>query len=458
MKRQGIWKRWQSICAAAVLAAVLSGCMIVSSPEDLYRLPQLPEEYVELEKEISTLLAAGHEYAAPTEGENIQPIQMVDIDHDGVDEALVFLRKAGDLQPQKIYIFKNIGERFQYAAVIQESASSISRIDYADLNQDGYEDLVIGWNTMTASTANSTDERTLGRVVYVYNMERFACERVLAASYNKYVTADLNRDGTQELLAIGSDSSGSCKATLYEWKQGTVEPACSVKLSMVPTMLSEVTLGGLKGGGEGLFITGTVDEETLVTDLLVWNDDTLVNCTLDPKTGSSSLIYHNSTLQTRDIDGDGALEVPVPYELPRGEGEDAVRWAINWTAYSARGEAYVAETTFHNLTDGWYLVLPESWKKTISITNVTSSTGERAVTFGLWREGEEEPLNIVTIYTETGDSREYKASQGNRFILARQISTIYAAELLPGSEGWEGTMTQDALKAAFRLIRTEWND
>lgn len=459
MKGRVLLKQCRGLCLAAGLAAVLTGCMIVSSPEELYCLPQLPEEYVELEKEISNLLADGHEYAAPTEGENIQPIQMVDIDRDGVDEALVFLRKADDLRPQKIYIFKNIGERFQYAAVIQESAASISRIDYTDVNQDGYQDLVIGWSVMAGQTAaGSGEERALTRVVSVYNMDRFACERILETNYNKYLTADLDQDGTEELVTIGPSAAGNCMAAVYQWRQGVMEQTCSVTLSVPPAMLSEVSIGRLNDGGEAVFATGNVDERTLVTDILVVKDGALVNCTADETTGSSALIYRNSTLQARDINGDGVLELPISYELPKASPEDTSYWGINWMNFSSKGMSVVAETTYHNLTDGWYLVLPESWKQTISVTNVTSTTGERAVTFGVLGDADEPPLDIVTIYTETGDSREYKASKGDRFVLARQISTIYAAELLPGSEGWEGAMTQDALKAAFRLIRAEWND
>ena len=89
------------------------------------------------------------------------------------------------------------------------------------------------------------------------------------------------------------------------------------------------------------------------------------------------------------------------------------------------------------------------------VTAVESISGERTVTFGIHR-GNREALNILKIYTETGDTREYKATQGNRFVLLRQTGTIYAAEFLEGYEEWSGAMSQDALKDAFHMIRTEW--
>ena len=89
------------------------------------------------------------------------------------------------------------------------------------------------------------------------------------------------------------------------------------------------------------------------------------------------------------------------------------------------------------------------------ITDVSLSVGERAVTFGVY-QGDAAPLEILTIYTETGDSREYKATKGERFVLARQATTVYAAEFLPGSADWEGTMSEDALREAFHMVQAEW--
>ena len=67
-------KRWIKMILAATLAGVLmlgtSGCGIgfTLSPEDLYRLPQLPAEYTELDKQLSALISAGAEYAPPSSG------------------------------------------------------------------------------------------------------------------------------------------------------------------------------------------------------------------------------------------------------------------------------------------------------------------------------------------------------------------------------------------------------
>ena len=86
-------QRIQRMLTAAVGLLLLlsaSGCGFSFSPTDLYSLPQLPEEYTELNSSLNQLLESGAEYAAPVSGSNIQPVQLEDLDGDGEEEALAF--------------------------------------------------------------------------------------------------------------------------------------------------------------------------------------------------------------------------------------------------------------------------------------------------------------------------------------------------------------------------------
>jgi hypothetical protein len=103
--------------------------------------------------------------------------------------------------------------------------------------------------------------------------------------------------------------------------------------------------------------------------------------------------------------------------------------------------------------DGWYLVLPESWRTQVQVQR-ESEAEESTVTFS-YRDGAElrEFLKISAI---TGDSREIKAVRGGRFILNRRAETIYSAELLEANDSWPSGMTEDELRTAFNLITADW--
>lgn len=63
------------------------------------------EAYVNLQAKINQEKGSA-EYIAPLSGENRQTIQLVDVDGDGVQEAVAFFRDTTSENPLKIVIFK----------------------------------------------------------------------------------------------------------------------------------------------------------------------------------------------------------------------------------------------------------------------------------------------------------------------------------------------------------------
>ena len=93
------------LCSALLLALLLTGC-VGTSVEELMTLPQLPMQYTGLSKQIDELIKNGYEYAAPLTGRNIQSVQMIDINGDGIDEVLAFFRLPSDEKQLKIFVFR----------------------------------------------------------------------------------------------------------------------------------------------------------------------------------------------------------------------------------------------------------------------------------------------------------------------------------------------------------------
>ena len=99
-------KRAALLSAAAALAVLLTGCHMDESVEKLFTLPEIPLAYEGLSQQIDGLIAEGCEYAAPTSGENIQTVQMVDFDGDGAQEAVAFFRELSGEKKLKIVVFQ----------------------------------------------------------------------------------------------------------------------------------------------------------------------------------------------------------------------------------------------------------------------------------------------------------------------------------------------------------------
>ena len=438
-------KKALALAAVLLLCLSLSGCgmKLVFNPEELYTLPTLPVMYTELSSQISAILDSGAEYAAPSSGANIQPVQMADLDGDGQEEAVAFFRKAEDEKPLKIYIFSARGNSYEQSAVIEGSGTAIYSIVYSDLDGDGRTELIVGWKVSPELQALS---------VYALN-DRGTEEILRSVSYVRYANADMDQDGRQELVVLRTDEEGESVADYYGWQEGSLAARSPVRISMTMAELQDVTVGTLSQGEPALFVTGVAEETRAITDILACRDGRLVNLTVSPSTGVTTEIFRYVGLRPADIDEDGSTEVPMPALLPSEEGD--LSWKIYWRRYSEDGRSQEVALTYHNLEEAWFLLMPEEWDDRIMVTR-SGGGGERVTTFRCLRQNQW--TDFLSIYTITGSSRESQAARGGRFILVRQGGgTIYAASFPEEGRPWIYGLDEEELRQRFRLILGEWS-
>ena len=440
---------WQ-LAAVLALMLALAGCgdrKVTFNPQELYSLPELPAKYTQLNALINDILGAGAEYAAPVAGSNVQPVQMLDLDGDGQEEALAFFRNAADEKPLKICIFTGSGETYQQTAVIEGSGTAIYSIAYHDIDNDGRTELLVGWRVGTELQALS-----------VYALRAGGPEELLRTDYVKYSVTDLDQDQLRELVVLRSMNDGSGGAEYYTYQDGTLKLRNVARVSMTMAELSQqgrVTQGTLRGGEPALFITGVVESAQAITDILAIRNGELANVVISSSTGVTSEVAMFRSLYPTDINGDGLTEVPRPAFLPAWDDAGDLYQRIEWNNYDITGKAQCVLSTYHDIEDGWYFQLPEAW---FDKTLVSRSTGqdEASVTFYIRGGNGQSPEPFLRISTVTGSGRETRAVRNGRFILVRKAETIYAAELLEANAGWAYGMTEDEVRSAFSLITAEW--
>ncbi len=421
------------LIAAAVLLS-LSGCYS-GGIDQYFSLPQPAEEYLQLQQLIDQEIAAGSEYAAPLRGNYRQSVQLADLDNDGVDEALVFFRdKDGNL---KIIIFIVVGREYRQVLTIQGEGRSIGSIDFADMNADGKPDLIVAWQIAAGMNLLS-----------VYSLVNWTGELLLSTDSTEFLAGDLNSDGRQELLVIRGVISGAYVADMYTCPPEREPQATSAALSSGINALRRLRLGELSDGTPCLLVESAMDNGDLVSDLLVSREGSLINLTMNRSTGVSETRRSYSLIYSQDIDGDGVIEVPHPQQLYSQGGE--VFWSIAWYRYDSYGRASTAMTTYHCVSDGWFLVLPQGWEIGLTVRREDSVPGERAVVIS--RIGTDGVVHdLVKFYTITGENRIDRARIENRHVLLEEPATIYAAELLDPGVDLAG------IQSRFFRIYSEWS-
>ena len=449
-------KRMIGAVLTLLLAAALGGCSFkpFMTAEELYARPQLPEEYRVLEDTIDAVKSGLNvEDATPVTGANPSAIQLLDLDGDGMEEsAAAFFRAnaADDPTPLKIYFFRKTGDTYAVSYVIEGEGNNIYSIAYEDLDGNGRKEVVVSWQLTTQAN-----------VLTVYSLAGVGANEALRVTYNEsYSLVDLNGDGVKELLVVQRDDTGESvsRTDYYTVQEGLLTLSSSAPLSENGTDVTAARSGWLAGQVPAFYVTSEC-ESGLVTDIFALREGALTNITLNETTRRSGDTMRNYTaVGVTDINRDGVLEIPVALVLPNvNEESTAVYRTIYWRQFDAEGDATVVYTTYHNVTDGWYLVLPSQWDGQILVERDDrfNYRGERAVVF--YHRGEDGGAaeKFLTVYYLTGDSMETRSHIGNRELLVSTGKAAYAAELHTLS--WDCGLTMDEVKERFSLITKEWS-
>ena len=413
---------------------LLTGCTLGSSVDSLFTLPQLPEEYQELSMTLETLLDEGYIYLTPTEGPNIESVQMVDLNGDGIKEVVALFQYNGDTTPLKVMIFQQNHGQFERFCIIERAGAGIDSINYCDVTGDGVVELLIGWR--------GEDEK---KTVSVYQLGRESLS-LLESEYSEYIVEDIVGNGVPGLLLLREVQEELCVAEYYTWQTDIMRLSRSCRIDCQTDALSRgsVVGGHVSGGKPAVFVTGVQGKDMAITDILVCQGSELVNAVPD------GMIYRYCQLEPQDIDGDGLTEIPCKAaDAGDTDNASAKDTMVNWIRCDASGKTELATKTYHCQSYGWYITLPEEDWNGITVSSGDIISGENCAEFSL------QGTPIAAIYSITCENRESRGQMGDRFIIMRLPGTVYAAELY-------GEISPDkeeisALRESFSLIVNTWN-
>ena len=445
-------KYWLSGALLLLLLLTLSGCFF-REPEDLYQSPEQSADYLSLTQTIRNVKdSLAQEYGVEVEdvsvmsGDNTALIQLQDLDRDGEREtAVTFFRVSEAEKPLKIYFFTRTAEdTYTVSAMVEGNGTAIYRVDYVDLNGSGCKEVVVSWQMSTG----------------VYLLGAYSLEEAMVRSLQYAASAPAGSASAQG-LPVRVDKAGTNSAVdLYGWRDGSFMVRASAPLSMGISSVEKngVETNFLKEDGDvpvrALYISSELADGHHVVDVVAYQDGNLKNLSLDETGVSREMLDRYVDLEPTDVNGDGVLELPTPVPLPNGGDTSASDfWLIDWSQYSSTGKKMKVCTTYHNVADGWYLIVPEEWKDQITLRR-RDSIGQRSVIF-YHLEGEgEEPTPFLVIYKFT--SQFDRADASNRFILREEEGAVYAAAVY--DSGWELGMSDADLQTAFHLIQSSWSD
>lgn len=452
------------------LFLAMTGCFF-QPVEELYHLPTQSVEYNQLFSEISSLRSAlelqnpGVEYANILSGDNTATIQLQNLTDEGeVDTAITFLRVPSADEPIKIFLL-SLDSQGNYVphCLIQGQGSSILSVEFAEVNGMGKKEILVNWqnNHLGIYSLDFNTPPNIDPSLPLLEQIPQATE-LLSTTHSSYALTDMNKNGIADLSVVRLDTAGfNSYVELYHWDQGALVTHSIAPLSDSITTLSNLRVNYIAGMEPALYVSSNLVDNARTTDILILKDNRLSNLTLDVTTGiSTETLRDYRDIGPTDINQDGILEIPDPIALPNYVEDESNTpstsfWIIDWTQFNNRGNFNVVGTTYHNLSDGWYLEIPSHWRNQITISRDDSISGQRTVLFSRWNEAGSPPTPFLAIYKLTGPNRYTRAELSSRFELGGDTTTIYAATFFEDS--WDCGFTEQDVIQSFHPIISAWS-
>jgi len=415
-----------------LLLTVISFVLLCScspySVESLFVPPQVPEEYEGLNAMLNEARIAGAEYVYPTSGNYRQAVQLFDLDTDGEDECVVFLRNSAQKSEVQIHLYECTDGKFWLYSVVDGLSETIESVTFADVLGRGNYELIVGFN--------HPGKKTLA--VYEVTEETFSQHYEMPYQY--YTVADLNGDGVGDLNIIDADAENFGKFTMHSAHDGRLAPEEQVLLSTPASAIARIGTGQ-SGTGNAVFITSSA-VDGFVTDVVAVQGNTLKNLALE------SPLFCRYPLYFTDLDGDGILEIP------RSEHDPVVPqtalWELTWCSYAENGALQEKFYTCYSSEQNWYLSLPLSWKGKIK-TEYDNTNG--AIAKAKFYTDTFAPL--FTFAAISGEKRGELLEQAGMVQVAESENTVYAVKIEQDQYLGE-VLTPEWLGGAFRRKESTW--
>ena len=431
-----------SLCLLACASALLlSGCMI-KTVDELYMLPKHSDEYNNLQAAIDQTMQQGSGYCAPISGVNQQSVQLADLDGDGEDEAIVFLKDSSE-KTLRACIFDQSDGIYRSIATIEGTGTAFACCEYAQLDDTPGLDLIL--------CRQLSD--TVSQSMSAYSLHDGHVVELMSTTYSEYTTADLDSDGRKDIFLLRFDTeSRMWISELFRYHAGLLEREPEAHLSVGAQSVKRIISGNLMQDVPAVFVASTYEDESIVTDVFAFRNGTFQNVTSSD--GLSTQTVRSYFVYASDIDYDGLIELPELISLPASEESGDAYSLIRWFNLDLKNNKTVKMTTYHRFASGWYIVLPEVWENQITISRGEEVLGVQGIVFSRWNDTES-PDPIFTVYAFSGEDRNRIAEEDGRFILSEKGDVTYSAKI--GTSEWASDLTPQKLKQMFNYIHVDWN-
>ena len=347
-------------------ALILGGCSfrLASSIDDLITPVSPSGENANVQKALDNYCKGSYSLKTPVSGGFTTSYIFYDIDSDSEKEAIVFYEPSSNPGSIDMAVIDKINGEWSVVCNIEGRGSDVYSVDFRDLNGDGSTELIVLWDTFSNSASH---------VLAVYRQAYVNDQLALSVvgryiTMSNYIAVDIHGDDAEELMVFTVDSgdSISANAVLYSYEDDNLKSLGSTKLdghiSSYKSIISE-------NNGERVYVYADAAKSNgaqMLTEVINWSDyyNTIISPFYNYSTGITKETTRQAMLTSRDIDGDGTVEIPLDAQRASFPGNVE---AVNWKKYE---NSVLAHSCYSVAVekDNYQIIIPDAYFDRITVS------------------------------------------------------------------------------------------
>lgn len=428
-----------------IICVLFSGCSfrVASSVDDLISPVAPSGENENVQNALNSFCKDGFTLKTPAGGAHTTAYTFFDYDGDGADEAVVFYEPSSSLGSINMALIDKTDDNWSVVCNIEGDGSDVYSVDFCDLSGDGTLEFVVLWNVISNSS---------NHLMNVYRQSKSE-DGVLSliktekpVVMNDYIAVDVDEDKQNELVvfSIQSGESISANAVLYNYSDDRLRSLGNTKLdghiNSYKSIKTEKFDDTVYIYADAVKSNGT----EMLTEIIHWSDyyNTIVSPFYSYSTGVTKRTTRSAMLNSRDINDDGKIEIPLDADFYVPSGVTAVNWK--------RYENTVLEHTVYSIgveKDDYQLVIPDDMIDKIQIQYDSSNS-----VLSVSDLNDNVVFNVQTVLkSQYSDNSENYASSGY-YVISEDVGYVYLSAV--GSEA-EISVSIDDLKNLIKPYKGE---
>jgi len=438
-------KRMKLLILILLICFLFSGCSfrIASSVDDLISPVSPYGENENVQNALSSFCKDGFSLKTPAGGSHTTAYTFFDYDADSQDEAVVFYEPSSNLGVIHMALMDKKGGSWSVVYNTEGDGSDIYSVDFCDLNGDGVLEFIVLWDVISNSSNHVMS-------VYRQSSDKDGFSLVKSddlLTMNDYITVDMDADSKNEIVvfSIESGNSFSSNAVLYDYEDDSLKSLGNTKLDGHINFYKDIKAESFDGKvyiyADAVKSNGT----EMLTEIIHWSDyyNTIVSPFYSYSSGVTKRTARTAMLSSRDIDGDGKIEIPLDAALQELPGGVA---AVNWKRYENTVLEHVAYSVAVE-KDDYQLIIPDDMFESIK---VQYSQADSLLTV---TDSEDNSLfSILAVLKPHYNENSSKFAAAGYFVVHEEIGYVYLASVNSDSDA---AVSIDDLKNMIKSYKGE---